>query len=50
VNVPAGIYNLEVASAGFSKVTQTRIRVQVAVIDRIDVKLSLSSTTDRSPS
>src|SRR5882762_9736963 len=30
VNLPAGIYNLEVSSSGFSKLVQQGIRVQVA--------------------
>ena len=41
---PAGVYNLEVSTSGFSKMVQQGIHVQVAVIARIDVKLQLSST------
>ena len=46
VSLPAGVYNLEVASAGFAKLVQQGIRVQVATIARIDVNLQLSSTTE----
>ena len=46
VNLPAGVYNLEVASAGFAKITQKGIRVQVAATLRIDVKLQVSATSE----
>jgi Carboxypeptidase regulatory-like domain len=46
VNLPAGVYNLEVSSTGFGKFVQQGIRVQVAATDRIDVKLQLSSTSE----
>src|SRR4051794_30956520 len=35
VQLPAGVYNLETYAAGFSKLVQKGIRVQVAAIDRI---------------
>ena len=46
VNLPAGVYNLEVASAGFAKITRKGIRVQVAATLRIDVKLQVSATSE----
>ncbi|HYP13666.1 MAG TPA: TonB-dependent receptor, partial [Bryobacteraceae bacterium] len=46
VSIPAGVYNLEVASPGFGKFVQQGIRVQVAVAARIDVTLQVSSTSE----
>lgn len=46
VQMPAGVYSLEVSAPGFAKFVQKGIRVQVAVTDRIDIKLLLSSTND----
>ena len=46
VQLPAGLYNLEIASAGFAKHLQKGIRIQVAVTARIDIGLQLSSTSD----
>src|SRR5262249_45573267 len=46
VSLPAGLYDLEVSSAGFSKFVQKGIRIQVAVTVRIDVKLQVSAATD----
>ena len=46
VQLPAGIYNLEVSAAGFARYIQKGIRVQVAVAVRIDIDLQLSSATE----
>jgi hypothetical protein len=46
VQMPAGIYTLDVTAPGFAKFAQKGIRVQVAVTDRIDIKLQLSSTNE----
>ncbi|MDQ1474619.1 MAG: hypothetical protein QOJ99_6099 [Bryobacterales bacterium] len=46
VQLPAGVYDLETVSPGFSKAIQKGIRVQVAAIERIDVKLQISSSSD----
>src|SRR5437016_4022294 len=46
VQLPAGVYNLEVVSPGFSKFLQRGIRVQVAVTARIDVKLQVNASTE----
>ena len=44
--LPAGVYELAVSAAGFTKYVQQGLRVQVAQIGRIDVKLQLGSTSE----
>ena len=44
--LPAGAYELTVSAQGFTRYVQQGIRVQVAQIGRIDVKLQLGSTSE----
>src|SRR5438309_3500110 len=46
VQLPAGVYNLEVVSPGFSRFLQQGIRVQVAVTARIDIKLQVNQSSE----
>jgi Carboxypeptidase regulatory-like domain/TonB-dependent Receptor Plug Domain len=43
--LPAGVYELTVASSGFNNFVQQGIRVQVAQTDRIDIVLQVGTTT-----
>ena len=45
-SVPAGMYELSVSSAGFSKYVETGIQVQVALTNRVDVVLKVGATTE----
>ncbi|MEK7405938.1 MAG: TonB-dependent receptor [Acidobacteriota bacterium] len=45
-SVPAGVYDLTIQMAGFSKFEQKGIRVQVAQTARIDVTMQVGSTTE----
>src|SRR5207244_1478603 len=42
--LPLGVYDLTVQAAGFNKITQQGIRIQVAQTARIDIALQLGST------
>ncbi len=44
--VPAGVYDLTVEAAGFSKLEQKGIRVRVADTARVDVVLQVGATTE----
>jgi hypothetical protein len=44
--VPAGVYDLSVEAAGFSKFEQRGIRVRVADSSRVDVVLQVGATTE----
>jgi hypothetical protein len=44
--LPAGMYALQVESAGFSRYEQTNITVQVAVTTRVEVKLKVGTATE----
>src|SRR5437868_6620297 len=44
--LPVGVYNLTVESAGFSKFIQQGIRVQVAQNVRVDIALQVGSTAE----
>ena len=46
LELPVGTYTLAVAQTGFSKYEQTNIQVQVAVTTRVDVVLTVGSTSD----
>jgi len=45
-SLPAGNYELTVATPGFSKYIQQGIRVQVSTTERIDIVLQLGSSTE----
>src|SRR2546426_3094381 len=45
-SVTAGTYELAVQASGFTRFVQQGIRVQVAQVARIDVKLQIGSSTD----
>ena len=45
-SLPAGVYNLSVSAAGFSKYVQQGIRIQVVQTARIDVVLQVGSTAE----
>ena len=46
VQLPAGVYDIETVAPGFSKLLLKGIRVQVAAVERIDLKLQISGTSD----
>lgn len=45
-SLPAGVYELDVVAAGFTKYIQEGIRVQIATTERIDVRLALGASTE----
>jgi len=45
-SLPAGVYDLSVQAAGFSKFEQKGIRVQVAQTARVDVPMQVGATTE----
>jgi len=45
-SLPAGVYNLSVSAAGFSKYVQQGIRVEVVQTARVDVSLQVGSAAD----
>jgi hypothetical protein len=45
-SLPAGVYNLSVSAAGFSRYVQQGIRVQVVQTARVDVTLQIGSTAE----
>jgi hypothetical protein len=44
--MPPGVYSVSVEVPGFKKFTQQGIRVQVATVDTIDIKLEVGSATE----
>jgi hypothetical protein len=45
-SLPAGVYDLSVQSAGFKKLTQRGIRVEVAQVARIDISLQVGANNE----
>ena len=44
--MPAGVYSVSAEVPGFKKFTQRGIRVQVAQVDTVDIKLEVGSATE----
>ena len=45
-SLPAGLYDVDVEAAGFKKVTQKAVQVQVAQTVRLDFRLTIGSTAE----